>query len=118
MTSILIRLSAALALAAGLAGCYPYDPYYPYGYASPQVAFDRYFGAAAGAMRDAGVQVTSEDRTTGVITGVRGGATMNAKVITQADGRVRVEFNAGGKLSEDPGLPDRVNQAYEARVGR
>lgn len=119
MRALLIRTATAAALALGLASCV-YDPYYPYGYAypSPQQSFDRYFGAASGAMRDAGLQVTSEDRTAGVITGVRGGVTMNARIVTQADGRFRVEFNAGGKLSEDPGLPDRVSRAYEARVGR
>ena len=43
---------------------------------------------------------------------------MKSRVLTQADGKVRVEFNAGGALSEDPGLPDRISRAYDARMGR
>lgn len=122
MKTILQRLLLGAVLAAGLGACYVYDPYYPYGYpvsqVSPQAAFDRYYGAALGAIHDAGMTVTAEDRASGTIQSRRGGTTMNARVITQADGKVRVEFNAGGNLAEDPSLPDRVSRAYEARLGR
>jgi hypothetical protein len=119
MKAILTRAVVASALVVGLASCVV-DPYYPYGYpqVSPQAAYDRYFNAALGAMVDAGLQVSGEDRAGGTIRSQRGGITMNARVITQADGRVRVEFNASGAISEDPGLPDRVSRAYEARLGR
>jgi len=123
MNTPFTRIVFASAVALGLASCV-YDPYYPYGYpgypapVSPQAAYDRYWGAAVGAIRDSGLQVTSEDRTAGVIQSQRGNVTMNARVITQADGRVRVEFNAGGALNEDPSLPDRVSRAYDARLGR
>ena len=122
MKMILQRLVLGAMLASGLGACYVYDPYYPYGYpaaqVSPQAAFDRYYGAALGAINDAGMTVTAQDRASGMIQSRRGGTTMNARVVTQADGKVRVEFTAGGNLSEDPGLPDRVSAAYEARLGR
>jgi hypothetical protein len=120
MNVILNRIVFATAVALGLSACV-YDPYYPYGYpayTSPQAAYDRYWAAAVGAIRDSGMNITSEDRAAGVIQSQRGNTTMNARVITQADGRVRVEFNAGGALNEDPSLPDRVSRAYDARLGR
>ena len=116
MNAITSRLAALLAAALLLAGCVVYDPYYP-AHAGPSV-FDRSWNAALGAFSDQGVQATAVDRTNGVINGRKGGINMNARVLTQADGRVRVEFNAGGALSEDPGLPDRVSRAYDARMGR
>lgn len=120
MKTILCRILLASTLCLGLASCYVYDPYYPYGYPapSPQAAYDRYWNAALGALQDNGLQVTVQDRTTGTIRSQRGGITVNANVVTQADGKVRVEFNAGGTLKEDPGLPDRVSRAYDARLGR
>jgi hypothetical protein len=116
MKAISSRVAALLALLALLAGCVVYDPYYPPP-GGPGV-FDRSWNAALGAFSDQGVQTTAVDRTNGVISGRKGGISMNARVLTQADGRVRVEFNAGGALSEDPGLPDRVSRAYDARMGR
>ena len=122
MNTLLKRLLFASTLALGLTSCVVYDPYYPYGYPPPQVspqqAFERYWAASGGAMRDVGMEIVGEDRGAGVIQARRGGITMNARVINQADGKVRVEFNAGGNLKEDPGLPDRVSRAYEARLGR
>jgi len=117
MKAVIARVTVAFALAAGLAGCYVYDPYYP-PQVSPQAAFDRYWGAAMDAMRDQGMNITAENRAAGVIEGRRGGITMRANVIPQADGRVRVEFNASGAISEDPSLPDRVSRSYDARLGR
>ena len=112
-------LAASLVALAPLAGCVVYDyppPYY--GAPSGPSAFDRSWSAAVGAMRDQGVQIGVEDRTSGVIEGRRGGLTVAARVLTQADGRVRVEFNTRGQLSEDPGLSDRVSHSYDARMGR
>ena len=117
MNAMLSRLGALVAALALLAGCVVYDPYYPQPAPGPNV-FDRSWNAALGAFSDQGVQATAIDRTNGVINGRKGGITVNARVVTQADGRVRVEINAGGSLSEDPGLPDRVSRAYDARMGR
>ena len=117
-----IRAALALAALAALGGCYVYDPhypYYPYGYGGGTPAtYDRAWNAALGAMRDQALQIVREDRGAGLIDGRRGGLTVTARVITQSDGRVRVEFNTAGALSEDPGLPERVSRAYDARMGR
>ncbi|HET7401365.1 MAG TPA: hypothetical protein VFJ62_06270 [Usitatibacter sp.] len=122
MKIAITRLALALAVAAGLAGCYVYDPYYPYypyGYGGGTPAtYDRAWNAALGAMRDQNLQIVREDRGGGVIDARRGGLTVTARVITQSDGRVRVEFNTSGALAEDPGLPERVSRGYDARMGR
>lgn len=113
------RAAAATFIACSIAGCVVYDPYYPPpGYVSPTAAFDRYWGAALGAMRDQGLQITAENRAAGAIEGRRGGLKVTAQVSPQADGRYRVEFNTSGALSEDPSLPERVSRAYDARLGR
>ena len=121
MNATLARFATACALAAGLAGCVVYDPYYPYGYpqqAAPGAAYERYWNAALGAMQDQGLNIVGTDRGTGTIQGTRGNINMRANVVTQADGKIRVEFNAGGALNEDPSLPERVSRAYDARLGR
>jgi hypothetical protein len=111
-------LAFFIALVA-LAGCVVYDPYYPYGAPPPGPSkFDRAWNAAVGALQDQGVQIGNQDRGSGTIDGRRGGINMKARVLTQADGSVRVEFNASGAMSEDPGLPDRISRAYDARMGR
>ena len=118
MVTALSRIALAALLAAGLAvgGCVYYEPYpSAYGVAS---TYDRSWNAALGAMRDQGVQIAREDRAAGVIEGQRGALTVKAHVATQADGRIRVEFNTGGDLRQDPGLSDRISRSYDARMGR
>ena len=111
-------LAASILALAPLAGCVVYD-YPPYYAPAPgPSAFDRSWSAAVGAMRDEGVQIGAEDRSAGYIEGRRGNLTVMSRVVTQADGRVRVEINTRGNLSEDPGLPDRISRAYDARMGR
>jgi hypothetical protein len=116
MRSIVLRLAFVGAISA-LAGCVVYDPY-PYGYHVVDNTFDRSWSAAVGAVRDQGVQISNEDRSAGVINGRRGGVTVTAQVVRQADGRVRVGFTSGGNVAEDPDLPDRIARSYEARMGR
>jgi len=110
-----LRLASFLAVLL-LAGCVYYEPY-PYGGGGTAGAYDRAWAAAAGAMHDQGVQIVREDRPAGVIEGRRGNQTVSTRLLAQADGRVRVEFNMGG-VAEDPGLPDRISRAYDARMGR
>jgi hypothetical protein len=119
MKASLARYLALFAALFALAGCYVYDPYYPYGPppSGPSV-FDRSWNAAMGAMQDQGVQIGGSDRGAGMINGRRGGINVNARVMTQANGGVRVEFNTSGAMSEDPGLPDRLSRSYDARMGR
>jgi hypothetical protein len=117
MKTFLARAATTACLAAALAGCYVYDPYY-HAQVSHAHAMDRYWGAALGAMRDQGLSITREDRAAGVIEGRRGGLNVNARVSPQQDGRYRVEFNTSGALSEDPAMPDKLSRAYDARLGR
>jgi hypothetical protein len=107
----------AIAVATGLAGCYAY-PYAPYGYtttAPGPSAYERAWNNALGAMTDQGVNITSSDHAGGLIQGNRGNIRVTARLISQQDGAVRVEFNTGGALSEDPSLPDRISRSYDAR---
>jgi hypothetical protein len=111
---MLCRIIAVLAAVTALAGCYAYP--YPYAYAAPPAGppvFDRSWSAASNALRDEGVQIEREDRASGHIQGNRGGTPVRATVMTQADGRVRVEFN-----TPDSALADRISRAYEYRMGR
>jgi hypothetical protein len=97
-------------------GCVVYEPvptYYP---SAP--TYDRAWSAALGALQDAGVGVTSADRATGVIRGARDSVDVTVTVLRQADGRTRVQFDAKGASGSDPGLADRISQAYERRMGR
>ncbi|HLX21973.1 MAG TPA: hypothetical protein VKR38_01400 [Usitatibacter sp.] len=111
------RILLAMALAAGLASCVVYD-YPPYGYtttAPGPSAYERAWNNAMGALVDQGVNIGNQDRAAGLIEGNRGNIRVTARLISQPDGAVRVEFNAGGALSEDPGLPDRISRSYDAR---
>jgi hypothetical protein len=114
--SFLARSLAVFAMVLAVTGCVVYEPI-PTG-GGPAATFDRAWNATLGAFQDQGVSVGVADRATGVIDGRKGGITVKARLVTQADSRIRVEINAGGALSEDPGLPDRVSRAYDARMGR
>ena len=88
-------------------------------YASvPPTGFDRSWNATVGALGDQGVQITSEDRSTGTVRGRRGGIEVTANVRTQADGSVRVEFNTSGTTAQDPELINRISRSYDVRMGR
>ncbi len=80
--------------------------------------FDRSWSAAAGAFGDQNVQVTSENRGSGVIKGTRNGITVIGNIRQQADGSVRVQFDTTGDTSQDSGLIDRITQSYHRRMGR
>jgi len=114
-----VRVVAVALLLSLLGGCYVYDPYYhPYPHQAPPPKFDQAWTATLGAFVDQGVEIQQQDKANGVVTGRRGGVNINARLVRQGDGTVRVEINAGGNLSEDPGLPDRVSRSYDARMGR
>lgn len=111
-TPTILLLCAAL-----LGGCYVYDPYYPYygNYGGGTAAtYNQAWNAALGAMRDQGVAVGREDRASGIIQGTRGSANVAAQVVTQSDGRVRVEFN----VANDPALAEGLSRSYDGRMGR
>jgi len=112
-------LCVILALALGgtlLTGCVVYDPYPGYyGYPS---TYDRAWNAAQGAAMDAGVQITSADPDRGLIRGTKDGIDVFVSVLRQADGRTRVQFDTKGPTERDPGLANRLSEAYERRMGR
>jgi hypothetical protein len=103
----------AIVVALGLVGCVAYYP--PPGYPAPPSPYERAWNNAMGALADQGVNITSSDHASGLIQGNRGNIRVTARLIAQADGAVRVEFNTGGALSEDPGLPERISRSYDAR---
>jgi len=99
-----------------LAGCVVYEPVPAY--PGPSSSFDRAWNAALGGAQDAGVQVSSADPATGLIRGTRDGIDVIVVVARQADGSVRVQFDAKGSTQRDPGLADRFSQGYDRRMGR
>lgn len=112
-----LRILLAVSLSSlALAGCVVYEPVPAY---TPGPAnFDRAWNAALGAAQDAGVQVASTDPGTGLIRGSKDGIDVTVVVARQADGSVRVQFDAKGPTQRDPGLSNRFSQAYERRMGR
>jgi hypothetical protein len=69
-------------------------------------------------MQDVGVSIVSSDRNGGVITGIKDGVDTSITISTQADGQLIVVFNSRGPSGQDPGLSNRIYQAYERRMGR
>ena len=116
MKNAILRTAAALALVALVSACVVYD-YPPYGYPSSTMPgpYERAWNNAIGALTDQGVMIRNQDRAGGLIEGDRGNIRVTARLIAQSDGAVRVEFNTGGALSEDPGLPERISRSYDAR---
>lgn len=110
-----LPLAAVLALLA-LAGCTYYQTV-PVAPSGPS-AFDRSWDAALGAADDVGVAVSTADRTSGTIYGTTATDTVTIRVFTQADGRVRVEFNVRGVSGSDSVLANNLSSAYNRRMGR
>jgi hypothetical protein len=109
-----MRSLAAILLALGLAGCVAYYP-------APAPAADPMevsFNAAVGAFQDAGLTVVSADRASGTVRGTRGSVEGVIQVSMRADGRVGVAINARDPGKSDPGLVDRLTDAYNRRMGR
>ncbi|HKU71867.1 MAG TPA: hypothetical protein VJQ51_13615 [Burkholderiales bacterium] len=98
-----------------LGGCVVYEPYPGYYVTSN---FDRAWNAAVGGAQDVGIQIASAERENGLIRGTRGEINVLVSVVRQADGSVRVQFDAKGPTQNDPGLADRFSQAYDRRMGR
>lgn len=87
-------------------------------YVPQPTVFDRAWNAALGGVQDAGVRVTSTDRAIGLIRGSKDGIDVTVHVARQADGSVRVQFDAKGAKERDPGLGERFSKAYDRRMGR
>jgi hypothetical protein len=101
------KFAALLLLALGLAGCVAYE-------AVPVDPMERPWQSAIGAIGDAGLNLVTADRATGTVHGTRGGAEGTILVRMRSDGRVGVEINSKG----DPGLTQRLTDAYNRRMGR
>ena len=112
------KLLAAFAAVLALAGCVAYP--YPYGYpaAVPSDPFQAPWSAATAAIGDAGLTLVVADRSTGTIRGTRGSVEGTIIVRTLADGRVGVEISARDPGNQDPGLVQRLTNAYNGRMGR
>lgn len=106
----------ALGAAALLGGCvvYPDGTPVPVG----RTRFDQAWDAALGAAADAGIQIGAADRTSGRISGAKGGAAVSITVQQLADGRVQVSFDAPESRETNPTLQDRWLAAYNRRMGR
>ena len=97
-------------------GCVVYEPMPAPGYYGS--SYDRVWDSAVGAAEDAGVKITSADRTAGIIRGVTNSADVTISVISQADGKTRVEFSSKGPKGQDADLSERFTSFYNRRMGR
>jgi hypothetical protein len=119
MQVVVNRHRAWLSILLLAAGCTVYQPVVvaPSPPSGPST-FDRSWNAALQAAQDSGVYVYSADRTSGVISGNGDGSSVIIKVFTQADGRVRVEFNVTSPTGTDTVLANRLSDAYDRNMGR
>jgi hypothetical protein len=106
-----------IVLTALVAGCVVYEPVYVPS-SSYSSSYDRVWDSCLGAAEDAGVKITSADRSTGTIRGVTSSSDVTILVISQADGKTRVEFSSKGPKGQDPDLNDRFTRFYNRRMGR
>ena len=113
-----LRLAALVLVATLLGGCTYYQAAPGVYSTTPVNSFDRSWEAAQAAFADQGVPITREDRAAGIMSGTRNGIHVTAKLRTQADGSVRVEFNTSGSTSRDPDLINRMLGAYNRNMGR
>ena len=111
----LLALLVVFTAVAG--GCVVYEPV-PVPSSSYGSSYDRVWNSALGAAEDAGVKITSADRATGTIRGVTPSSDVTILVISQADGRTRVEFSSKGPKGADAGLNERFTSYYNRRMGR
>jgi len=106
--------------AFALSNCYEPYPYYPPTAVkvSTPASFDASWQAARGAALDEGVRITYEDRASGTLRGDKGPFAIAINVASQPNGSVIVQFTATGPTEQDPTLKDRLNSAYQRRMGR
>jgi len=114
MKTLIIFLTTIL-----FSGCYYYPPapvVYPTKVSASK--FDQSWSAAIGAFSDQGVRITVQDRGAGVIQGTLNGIEVAANIRTQADSRVRVQFDTSGATMRDPTIIQRITNSYHSRMGR
>ena len=81
-------------------------------------SYDRVWGSALGAAEDAGVKIIYADKPTGMVRGVTGSTDVTISVRTQADGKIRVEFNSKGSNGKNSDVNNRLTHFYNRRMGR
>lgn len=114
MKTVIILLLIAL-----MTGCTYYQAAPGGGYyASGSSKFDQSWSAANGAFLDQGVQITDQNRGTGIIQGIHNGTKVIVNVDTQTDGSVHVKFDTLGKRNHSRTLINRIHNSYEIRMGR
>jgi hypothetical protein len=117
MNRALAALVAASVMLAGISACVISDPS-PYAHGVLQPGFNKAWNNAIDAMKDEGVEVTLADLAAGRLEGRRGGITIEALVVTRKLGDVRATFSAEGAVAQDPGLAERVERRYDARMAK
>ena len=110
------RILGCILLSLSLTGCVVHQPVAVV--PGAPASFDRSWNAALGAAQDVGIAVTAADRHGGLIQGRYSGANATIALMPQADGRLRVQFDARGLGPQDQGIEDRFVQAYNRRMGR
>jgi hypothetical protein len=111
--------SLSIVAAFILQGCYTAPAPVSVPQRSISERFDQSWQAARGAASDAGVRVTSEERSSGTIRGNQGSSNVVITVITQADASIQVGFSVtGGGASQDANVKDHLTRAYQRRMGR
>ena len=105
------RITALVLLAAGLAGCVAYEPV-------PVDPMQAPWRAAMGALQDAGLVLATADQASGTVRGTRGSVEGLIVVRMRPDGRVGVEISSRDPEGRDPGLTQRLTDAYNRRMGR
>ena len=110
-------MTLMVVLAALVGGCVVYEPVYVPS-SSYGSSYDCVWNSALGAAEDAGVKITSADRATGTLRGVTSASDVTILVISQADGKTRVEFSSKGPKGADADLNERFTGFYNRRMGR
>jgi len=97
-----------------LNGCVYHGPVPYYASTSTVSKFDQSWSAAVGAFSDQGVNITSQDRGTGIIKGSYNDKPVSGDLRRQADGSVRVQFDTSGNSA----LINGITNSYNSRMGR
>jgi hypothetical protein len=109
---MLARLALAFALL--LSACVVYEPV-P---VQSRNVYEESWNAALGAAHESGVRVTTADRGSGIIRGVKASMDVTLLVRTLPDNRVQVEINAKGSPNEEGLLTRQITESYNRRMGR
>ena len=109
----LVFVLTITALTLMLSACVIYEPYH-----YPASQYDRVWESAVKAAEDVGVTILTADRVSGKVVGRKGTADVMIAVLTQADGRIRVEFKVRAPEGAEPSLSERFYQTYQRYMGR